>query len=162
MTSMKSNAVMFSVVCGFFLLLSLSACSSERDLESQLVVAARAKDIDRVRQLLDQGVSPNAKETVVGEGRSALFHAASYGAIDIVRLLIAKGGDVNETKDGRRTPLMMAAVQGYEEVVVVLLNAGANINAREGETGATALTDAVRKGHVGVAKTLISRGADVN
>ena len=57
---------------------------------------------------------------------------------------------------------MAAAVQGYEEVVVVLLDAGANIDFREQQTGATALTDAIRKGHVKVARILISRGADVN
>lgn len=159
----KSSATLrFALACSCVLLYLVSGCSPERDRESQLVVAARANDVEKVRQLLDQGVSANAKETVEGKGRSALYHAANHGAAAVARLLIAKGADVNETVDGRPTPLMAAAVKGHADIVTLLLDAGAHINARESETGATALTDAARNGHLEVVRILVKRGADVN
>jgi ankyrin repeat protein len=143
------------------LLLSVIGCSPERDVESQLVVAARAKDLVTVRQLLDAGISANARETVEGEGRSAMYHAANVGATAIVQLLIARGANVNETVGGRPTPLMAAAVNGHADVVAALLDAGADVNAREAQTGATALTDAARNGHLEVVRILVKRSADL-
>jgi hypothetical protein len=139
----------------------MMGCSPERDPESKLVVAARAKDLAEVRKLLDAGVSANAREIVEGEGRSAVYHAAGVGATDVVKLLIAKGANVNEAIGGRPTPLMAAAVNGHVDVVVALLDAGANIDAREMQTGATALTDAARNGHLEVVRILVKHGADV-
>jgi FOG: Ankyrin repeat len=49
----------------------------------------------------------------------------------IVRKLISAGGDVNAADADGQTPLMMAAMQGWQAVVKVLLAAKANVNARD-------------------------------
>lgn len=49
----------------------------------------------------------------------------------MVRDLLARGGDVTTTDDAGRTPLMMAVMQGWPEVVTQLLQAHADVNARD-------------------------------
>jgi hypothetical protein len=49
----------------------------------------------------------------------------------MVRLLISHGADVNAVDIHGRTPLMMAAMQGWPEALRVLLDAHANIKARD-------------------------------
>ncbi|MBY0266580.1 MAG: ankyrin repeat domain-containing protein [Burkholderiales bacterium] len=139
----------------------LASCAPERDLNTQLVVAARGNDIKKVESLLTQGALVNGKEKTQGEGQTALFHAAAEGHIEIVALLILRGADVNEHPPGRSTALMMAAYGGFDRVVEILINAGANINARN-DNGWTALHNASRQGHLNVVKLLIAGGAEAN
>ena len=64
---------------------------------------------------------------------------ASYAAYEraapmqMVRDLIAHGADVNVADANGRTPLMMAAMQGWADVVRELLAAHAAVNARDRE-----------------------------
>lgn len=142
------------------LAIGLSACGQGRDIHDQLIIEARKNDVVQVRKLSEKGADVNAREKVVGNGDTALFHAAAAGYTDIVKLLIEKGATVNESP-GRTTPLMMASWLGHSDTVQVLVDSGANVNAKD-ETGATALTDAARKGHKDVVQILVAHGADVN
>ena len=51
---------------------------------------------------------------------------AANGYLDIVKLLLEKGADVNS---GDNESLRKAAMNGYSDIVDVLLKAGANPNA---------------------------------
>jgi len=72
---------------------------------------------------------------------------------------LEKGANVNagDKYDGS-TALMDAAGSGHQEVVRVLLDNGANVNAKR-EYGATALKIARAKGHKEIAELLKSHGA---
>ena len=59
------------------------------------------------------------------------------------------------------TPLIMAADRGYTELAVVLMDAGANVNARM-NVGWTPLLDAARRGNLELTKILLQRGADID
>lgn len=59
------------------------------------------------------------------------------------------------------TPLMFACAAGHEEIVRVLLDAGARVEDHN-ENGHTPLMEAASAGHVGVAKLLVERGASIN
>lgn len=59
------------------------------------------------------------------------------------------------------TPLLKAAWDGDEEIVTVLLEAGAKINAKATDTGETVLLNAVSRGHVAIVKILLGKGAEV-
>ena len=72
--------------------------------------------------------------------------------------LISAGADVNA---GFNTPLHLAAAIGSSEVAEVLLEAGADIGARD-DNGATPLHRAAAEGDPGVVSLLLKAGADAN
>ncbi|KAK5651425.1 hypothetical protein OQA88_12513 [Cercophora sp. LCS_1] len=100
----------------------------------------------------------------------ALLHAIQTSSLEIVSALIRAGADVDEMSDGRaygeayaRTPLQRAIEVGQPDMIHVLIEAGANVNAAAPrEAGATALQFACITGQLGIAKHLIELGADVN
>ena len=57
--------------------------------------------------------------------------------------------------------LQMASYHGSEEIVLMLLNKGADVNTKGGEHG-SALQAALTRGHEKVVQTLLDAGADVN
>ena len=99
--------------------------------------------------------------------RTALFSAAVYGEIHILRCLIENGADVNArvSVDDNSTPLMIAAANSQRDVVTFLIEHGANVDLRD-EDGFTALHCAcLDRAYIGVGEMLgclIENGADVN
>jgi ankyrin repeat protein len=86
-------------------------------------------------------------------------HARSLG---IVELLIAKGADLSvKTKHGQ-TALVLATATGQRDVVELLIEKGAAINANGDFDGATALHVACTIGKREIAELLINTGADIN
>ena len=61
----------------------------------------------------------------------------------------------------RRTALLKAVIEGREAVVRVLVELGADINARDRE-GRTALLHAAIEGHEAVVRVLVELGADID
>ena len=118
-----------------------------------LVEAAGSGHIDVVRVLLDVGVDLDEWSA---DGGTALYSASLGGHVDIVRLLLGEGGaDVNKGSPGGWTPLMM----GEEDVVRVLLEAGADVGVRN-VMGQTALDLARSEGMYGVVEILEEWGGD--
>ncbi len=84
------------------------------------------------------------------------------GELGPVRLYIRSGGDVscNQPMVDRNTPLIAAAAGGQAEVARLLVEAGAELEFEEEETGMTALCVAAREGHLETLKVLLDAGAD--
>ncbi|KAK6855663.1 hypothetical protein PG995_007814 [Apiospora arundinis] len=94
---------------------------------------------------------------------TGLHLAACYGFVDTVReLLPAYNVNVKDSIDGEdgQTPLWWAAANGREEVAQLLLDSGANIEARDNDDR-TPLWMAVLSRHTSVVELLIKRGADI-
>jgi uncharacterized protein len=79
-------------------------------------------------------------------------------SVEIVRVLLDKGANVNQPTN-YKTALMSAAAKGYNEIVSLLLARGAQVNAQTDE--GTALMDAVASGNAETVKLLLAAGADV-
>lgn len=90
----------------------------------------------------------------------ALSTAAQHGQIEMMRLLLKRGFDVNGSGEDRR-PLLDAVEHGRGEVVDFLLKHGASPNI-EDSSGKTALHYACREGERELAELFISKGIDVN
>jgi len=77
-------------------------------------------------------------------------------------LLLMRGADVNAKDIRDNTALHRASMHGHTDVAEILLEAGANVNAKDDIRGKTALHCAARNRHMDVARLLLEAGADVN
>ena len=95
-----------------------------------------------------------------------LFLAAQNNRLDVLKLLIAAGADVNVACDDGSTPLHAAAENGHAGVVSALIaTAGVDLNAAltgDDSAGVTPLYLAARGNRLDVVKLLFAAGADVN
>ncbi|PTB65863.1 ankyrin, partial [Trichoderma citrinoviride] len=96
--------------------------------------------------------------------RTVLQSAAESGHMNIVKLLLSAGADVNAepADDGGGTALRAAAGEGHLDIVKLLLEAGADVNAEPKGRQETALQVACFKGYLNIVQMLINAGADVN
>ncbi|KAM6516934.1 hypothetical protein FSOLCH5_007883 [Fusarium solani] len=92
---------------------------------------------------------------------SGLYYAAHSGLTDSVRLLLAKGMDVNAIGGRHGTALQAASCRGYKDIVQLLLESGAEVNQLAGDYG-YALQGAACYGHEECVKLLLDWKADVN
>lgn len=105
--------------------------------------------------LIDAGADVNARATNF-MGTPLIFAAQSFH-VSTVKLLIARGADVNEPDTSGFTPLMAAAGRGSAEITKALIAAGADVNAKS-TNGWTAWMTAAQSGHKNVAELLKQAG----
>jgi uncharacterized protein len=91
-----------------------------------------------------------------------LAAAAAANAADAVRRLLAQGRSADDADDSHLTPLMWAARYDAVAAMTVLLDAGANPNARDGRNRWTPLLHAIHRQGVNAVELLLQRGADPN
>ncbi len=132
---------------------------------SKLTKAAQKGDAEEVEQLLKKGSDPDERQM----GITALMMACNRGHLDVVRLLVEKGADVNAKDWEGWSPLMAAAAGAAHddprnreerclEIVKLLIDHGANVN-QKGKRFQTALKGADDAGHKRVKELLIEHGA---
>ncbi|KAE9383772.1 ankyrin, partial [Gymnopus androsaceus JB14] len=61
---------------------------------------------------------------------TALSQAAQNGFIDVVKLLIVNNAEIEIPDDAGYTPLLIAAEKSHMNIVSLLLENGANVNAQ--------------------------------
>jgi ankyrin repeat protein len=88
--------------------------------------------------------------------------AAAHNAADTVRRLLVEHHDPNGRDAHGVTPLMWAARPGAVDAMRVLLDAGADPEARDDRNGWTALFHAIHKHQTAAVRLLLERGADAN
>ena len=86
---------------------------------------------------------------------------ATTARLERVRRSLEQGLDVNEADENGRTALMMAAFDGYTEVVELLIGHGAEVD-RHDSSGRTALMYASSGPFPQTVELLVQNGADVN
>ncbi|HKY33931.1 MAG TPA: PQQ-binding-like beta-propeller repeat protein [Candidatus Polarisedimenticolia bacterium] len=91
-----------------------------------------------------------------GEG---LRDAARDGDVAKVRALLEAGVPADAPARHGHTALMLAAEKGHTGIVTLLLDKGADVNARETFFGVTPLGAALHGGHAALARMLLERGA---
>ena len=170
-----------------FMLLLLPLAASPQSLEESLR-AAQEGDVSTVRRLLERGNSPDTsdefgntlliiasrqgyrelavfligrKATVTHKNRfgdTALSMASLKGRLDVARLLLESGAEINPPG---WTPLHYAAFEGHAEVVKLLLERGADKDA-VAPNEYSALMLAARGHHLEAARAILHADPEVN
>ena len=95
-----------------------------------LIIAAAKGYVDVLQMLLEMGVGMEGVDT---DGNTALCCASRGAHLDVVKILVGvEGVDVNKPGDWGLMPLHLACEEGALDVVEVLLEAGADVAARDG------------------------------
>ena len=123
-------------------------------MSGDLIKAAKAGDLTKVQACLDAGAD--------GKRNEALMEAARCGHAKVAALLIERGANASygSKKCDFQTPLIQASLENRLEVVELLIDKGANVNANDNDFR-TALMYAAKEGHVDVVKALLKAEPDL-
>ena len=154
----------------------LVGCNSHIDsvylgrAEANMLGDVSRGDIQAVEEYLDKGGNVNLQDE---PGMTPLHHAVNDdwkgSHFKMVKLLIERGANVNAIDDTHHTPLHWAS---NKETAELLIDSGANVNAKTKRTGETLLFSATHGAAQGASKSyqtyldltkiLIAKGANVN
>ena len=126
-------------------------------LDAEFVSACCSGDCEKVKSLLqDVDINKQHEDTW-----SALMYASSKGHMEVAKLLLKSGAQVDIQTERGESALIVASMNGHHEMVTLLLSHGAQVNMQDVE-GWSALMHASLDGHVKVAKLLLDHGTEVN
>lgn len=114
-------------------------------------------DLAQASAWLDAGLPPDFMGSRIGSG---LMIGAWEGNLELMRLFISRGADINRLNNNGESALALAALRGHKHAVDWLLARGARINA--GPRQWSALHYAAFAGHEALTEHLIAQGADIN
>lgn len=150
---------------------------------SALWLAAENGNLDLAQLLLSANANP---ELSLPSGETPLMMAARGGNAQLAQLLVTSGANVNASEiSQQQTALMWAAAEEHADVAKILLDAGADWQARSGtwnevvqpagaipairdaiyevvQGGFTPLLYAAQQGAIAVAEHLLAAGANIN
>ena len=116
-----------------------------------------------VKYLLEHGADPNIASP---RNWTPLYSAAARNALEVAKVLIDNGAEVNTKADGGvYSPLLIAAYNNSVPMVELLLEAGADTSARlshshRQDRGLTALELAQKQGHEEIVALLLRHSRD--
>ena len=125
--------------------------------------AAYHSDVEALRRLLAEGVSPDATNYF---GRTPLHnlcltHEPAADRVACFKLLRDAGASLDTVDRDSWTPLHHAAIRAHVEILTLLVEAGANVNAADSD-GCTALHFAPSTRALACVEVLLAAGASVN
>ena len=171
-TSVKLKPTFVTALAVFLLL----GCDYHQDSvylgreEAKLLGQVNSGDIEAVKEFLEQGGNVNLQDE---PGMTPLHHAVNSDwkgkNFEIVKLLIDRGANAKAIDDTHHTPLHLAS---NKETAELLIDSGADVNAKTVHTGENPLYAAARNAAQGASKSyevylsltkfLIAKGADPN
>lgn len=135
------------------------APSADEPIDAQAFrLAAHDGKIDEVRQAIESGIDVHQADPQLA--LTALHMAAYNGHSEIVRLLLDQDVEVDPRDHEGKTPLIHACTGPFPETVQVLIDAGADVNARESTEAFTPLMMGAGLGNLEVVKVLLEHDAD--
>nr|XP_061826937.1 ankyrin repeat domain-containing protein 50 [Nerophis lumbriciformis]XP_061826939.1 ankyrin repeat domain-containing protein 50 [Nerophis lumbriciformis] len=147
---------------------------ADRKGRTPLIAAAYMGHHEAVEVLLDHNAEVDLPD---GDGRTALSVAALCvptaagvkGYCQVANLLLERGAEPGHRDHDGMTPVLLAAYEGHEDIVELLLDAGADVDETAGPDGSapaaaavTPLLAAAAMGHMKTVSRLLFWGAAVD
>lgn len=150
---MKLNQYIRNIVYSIVLLGVTAAHAGS--FEDYFIAIKNDRD-DTVRELLDRGFDPNARDST---GQPGLTIAVREGSPKVARLLLARPGiEVDALNQAGESALMIAALKGNPAAVKLMLDRGARVN----KTGWSPLHYAATGPDPKLVELMIERGAEID
>ena len=105
--------------------------------------------------------SPSPSKTEQARLDAELIAAAWDDDVDRARRLIERGADVNAQDDASQSAFLIAASEGYVDLLDLTMAHGADLDSKDSFDG-TALIRATERGHADIAGRLVRAGIDVD
>jgi uncharacterized protein len=147
-----------AVVSG--LLLTMCSCQSNSRNNSDLLTAIKQKDIKAVCRIVATGIDLNP-DSGLHDVNKPLAYAAAYGNLEIVKLLVEAGADLNGRVAFGDVALIKADENGNNDIVEYLIEQGANANIPN-YYGVTPFIGLCAGGQLKLVKLAANHGGDVN
>lgn len=164
----KLVSLVMLLLCFVVCLASFVSCSGKKvepasnpEYNEKLITAVREMKARDVQKALAKGADPDAS---IQDGRNTVFHLALYiNDTRSITQLIAGGANLNAPDKGNMSPLSLAAQRDNDEVVVLLLDNGVDVNTvNKNSIWSTALMDAADANAIATMKLLMDHGADID
>ena len=123
-----------------------------------LIAAVRSGETEAVGKLI--AATPELVKAQDRAGATPLHHAAGFGTVASMKLLLEQGADANAGNNRKSTPLFWSL--HHEAKVALLLDNGANVNARTIDGRTPVYQAASMANAVPVLRLLLDKGADPN
>jgi ankyrin repeat protein len=138
--------------------LAASCIASSLASAGELADAAMRGDLQQVQRLI---TASGAVDDTQVDGTTALHWAVERNDAALVRMLLNAGAkpDLANRTDAR--PMQLAALNGNAEILSLLIDAGADVNAPQTINGDTALMIAARTGVAAAVQVLLDAGARI-
>lgn len=114
-----------------------------------------AFDAETIKYLLSMGVDAKKNDE---KGFGPIFNATNLNDVELAKLLIEKGADINAVRVGKKTALMDMVLSDQPAMAKLLVDNGANIDAQD-ESGKTAMEYAKMK-HLSWAVDLLQKASE--
>ncbi len=122
----------------------------------ELVDAAARGQLGKVLLLLDGGAPIESRANTERSRNATAVLAATQGKhVEVVRLLVSRGANVNAQDAQQDSAFLLASASGYTDIVQLTLAAGADL-ASTNRYGGTALIPACHYGHVETVRLLLT------
>ena len=131
-----------------------AACTAAAaDSDARLFTAIREGDVKFLKDHLDLSARDR-------RGATLLMHAAAFGNLETLKLLLDAGADVNARNDFDATALLWGARD--PEKARLLIEHGANVNARSKQGRTPLMLACLRHGGSETVALMLRKGAEVN
>ena len=131
---------------------------------SLLLSAAYREDLNSIPLLVENGVNVNEKNSFGDTTLSCVLQLARSpnSAMEITKLLLKLGADINLKNDKFETPLQIACSVNLDKVAELLLEHGSQPNVKNAHDSYSPLHHAGQNDNANLVKILLQYGADAN